>query len=85
STCVPTLTVGYSVKSKGIARDIFGTEEHYVIPVQELQTETRLAEGFRWLLAHEEQIREHLKSSMPAYIARSIAAGEQLRAIIERE
>ena len=25
STCVPTLVLGYSVKSKGIARDIFGT------------------------------------------------------------
>ena len=37
STCVPTLVLGYSVKSKGIARDIFGTEEHYVLPVQELQ------------------------------------------------
>jgi polysaccharide pyruvyl transferase WcaK-like protein len=33
---IPTLVVGYSVKSKGIAKDIFGTYEGYVIPVQSL-------------------------------------------------
>ena len=34
SSCVPTLVLGYSVKSKGIARDIFGTDEHYGIRKQ---------------------------------------------------
>ncbi|MDO5124498.1 MAG: polysaccharide pyruvyl transferase family protein, partial [Eubacteriales bacterium] len=34
STCVPTLVVGYSIKSKGIAKDLFGTFEKYVVPVQ---------------------------------------------------
>ena len=32
SSCVPTLVLGYSVKSKGIAKDIFGTYEEYVLP-----------------------------------------------------
>ena len=32
SSCVPTLVVGYSVKARGIARDLFGTEEGYVLP-----------------------------------------------------
>lgn len=36
STCVPTLVIGYSVKAKGIAKDIFGTYENYVLPVQSL-------------------------------------------------
>lgn len=36
SSCVPTLVVGYSVKARGIARDLFGTEDHYVLPVQNL-------------------------------------------------
>ena len=39
SSCVPTLVVGYSVKARGIARDIFGTEDRYVLPVQSLQTQ----------------------------------------------
>ena len=29
SSCVPTLVVGYSVKARGIAIDLFGTEENY--------------------------------------------------------
>ena len=44
STQVPTLVVGYSVKARGIAKDIFGTEENYVIPVQSLTKESELTE-----------------------------------------
>ncbi len=42
STCVPTLVMGYSVKSRGIAKDLFGTEENYVIPVQKLNSSRQL-------------------------------------------
>lgn len=76
STCVPTLVLGYSVKSKGIARDIFGTEEHYVLPVQELRDPDELADGFDWLLANEDSIRSHLKCVMPEYIQRAYTAAE---------
>ena len=76
STCVPTLVLGYSVKSKGIARDIFGTEEHYVLPVQELQKPNELADGFDWLLSNEESIRSHLRRVMPEYIQRAYTAAE---------
>ena len=76
STCVPTLVLGYSVKSKGIARDIFGTEEHYVLPVQELRDKNELADDFDWLLANEESIRSHLKCVMPEYIQRAYTAAE---------
>ena len=76
STCVPTLVLGYSVKSKGIARDIFGTEAHYVLPVQEMRDPAALADGFDWLLANEESIRSHLKCVMPEYIQRAYTAAE---------
>ena len=76
SSCVPTLVLGYSVKSKGIARDIFGTEEHYVLPVQELQNPDELADGFDWLASNEESIRAHLKRVMPEYIQRAYTAAE---------
>ena len=36
SSCVPTLVVGYSIKARGIAKDLFGTDEGYVLPVQAL-------------------------------------------------
>lgn len=70
STQVPTLVVGYSVKARGIAKDIFGTEEHYVIPVQSLKTETDLTEGFQWMVEHEENVKKHYSAMMPQYIER---------------
>lgn len=71
STCVPTLVVGYSVKAKGIAKDLFGTDENYVIPVQTLEKGDDLTNAFIWLLNHETEIREHLKAIMPDYISKT--------------
>ena len=68
STQVPTLVVGYSVKARGIAKDIFGTEENYVIPVQSLAHEDELVKGFQWLVAHEMAIKAHYEKMMPDYI-----------------
>lgn len=71
SSCVPTLVLGYSVKSRGIAKDLFGTEEKYVLPVQGLTSSKELAEGFVWLMENETNITAHLKNTMPAYIDRA--------------
>lgn len=68
STQVPTLVVGYSVKARGIATDIFGTEDNYVIPVQSLQRADDLAQGFKWLVDHEADIKAHYVEMMPNYI-----------------
>ncbi len=81
STCVPTLVVGYSVKAKGIAKDIFGSYEDYVLPVQDLESPTDLIDKFRWLMDHENEIRNHLSAFMPGYIARAWQAGEALKRI----
>ena len=70
STNVPTLVVGYSVKARGIAKDIFGTEENYVIPVQSLTNEDELTRGFQWLMENEERIRGRYAAFMPEYIGR---------------
>lgn len=78
SSLVPTLVVGYSVKARGIARDLFGAEEHYVIPVQSLSRPDDLTEGFKWLLEKEEPIREHLKEVMPAYKDRAFLTGKEV-------
>lgn len=81
STCVPTLVIGYSVKAKGIAKDIFGSFEDYVLPVQELKVESDLMERFRWLMEHEMEVRNHLESFMPGYIAKAWEAGNALKKI----
>lgn len=74
SSCVPTLVLGYSVKSRGIARDLFGTEENYVIPVQELVSPQALADGFEWLLKHESSVRSRLEYIMPQYMQKALNA-----------
>lgn len=84
STCVPTLVLGYSVKSKGIARDIFGTEEHYVLPVQEMRNPDELANGFDWLSANEMTVRDHLIKTMPEYKARALLARDAVEELMCR-
>ncbi len=68
STQVPTLVVGYSVKACGIAKDIFGTEDNYVIPVQSLTHENELVKGFQWMMDHEADIKTYYAEMMPNYI-----------------
>ena len=68
STQVPTLVVGYSVKARGIAKDIFGTEENFVIPVQSLTHGDELMKGFKWMMDHEADIKAHYAEMMPNYI-----------------
>ena len=67
STTVPTLVVGYSVKSKGIAKDIFGTYDNYVLPVQDLEDANVLSKSFDWMMQNEQRIRTHLTEFIPEY------------------
>ena len=82
STGVPTLVLGYSVKSRGIARDIFGTEEKYVLPVQSLLKSTELTDAFEWLTEQEKSIRAHLAGFMPGYTARAYEAAKTVKALM---
>ncbi len=67
SSEVPTLVLGYSVKSKGIATDLFGTDKNYVIPYTELTEKQELTSAFRYIETHEEKIRNKLHSILPSY------------------
>lgn len=67
SSCVPTLVVGYSVKAKGIAEDLFGTTKNYVIPTQDLRTEDQLMKGMQWILDNKEKIKSNLEKVIPEY------------------
>lgn len=78
STCIPTLVIGYSVKAKGIAKDIFGTDDKYVIPVQTLNSDRDLINAFEWLNNNECIIRNHLRKLMPNYCKRALDAGEEV-------
>lgn len=64
STEVPTMVLGYSVKSRGIAKDLFG-EEKLVLGIDEISDSNRLKEGFDELIRDEQLIKDKLKSVLP--------------------
>ncbi len=71
STCVPTLVIGYSIKSKGIAKDIFGTDKGLVIPASEIDNAETLIRFYEDFLSKKESYRNHLKEFMPGYIKKA--------------
>ena len=84
STCVPTLAVGYSIKARGIAKDIFGKEDGFVVSVQNLKSENDLTDAFLWLQVREGEIKLHLKNTIPEYSKKSFLAGDALRKLVKR-
>lgn len=81
STGVPTLVMGYSVKSKGIARDIFSTDDGLVLPVSEISSAQKLIDAYDAFLSKKEEYRNHLKAFMPSYIERAAQAVTELNKI----
>ena len=78
STCVPTLVIGYSVKSKGIAKDLFGTYDGLVIPVEEIDCTEKLIEAYSDFAAKKEDYRKRLCDVMPDYIERAKSSIKEL-------
>ncbi len=70
STCVPTLVAGYSEKSIGIAKDLFGTADGYVCSLQNMLEEDQLLNNFKNLLNNEKSERAFLKERIPEYVAK---------------
>lgn len=78
SQCVPTLVLGYSVKARGIAKDIFGTEEGYVVSTQKLVTDLDLTNAFIKIEENKKSIQNQLRNMMDAYKEKALSAGEYL-------
>jgi colanic acid/amylovoran biosynthesis protein len=62
---VPTVSIAYSVKARGINHDLFG-HENYVLPTARLSVVT-LEQSLRRLLREEQAIRQQLSSRMPQW------------------
>lgn len=69
STAVPTLVIGYSVKARGIARDLFGDEQGHLIPVQELTCAGQLIAAYDALIARKQAERAYLEKQLATYTA----------------
>lgn len=86
SSLVPTLVLGYSIKSLGIATDLFGSWENYVVNLNALDQNTnQLAAGFKWLYEHEEASRNKLKEMMPAYKEKVASVGEIISDLLNKK
>lgn len=83
SSCVPTLAVGYSVKAQGIAKDLFGTTQNYVLPVQKLSRKEDLIGAFEWLRGNEDAMKKQLEEIMPAYKERAARAKTIIRKMMD--
>ena len=70
------------MKAKGIAKDIFGSYENYVLPVQSLSKENDLVDAFKWMQNREEKIKMHLCEFMPNYKAKSLRAVDEVAKLI---
>ena len=68
SSLVPTLVLGYSTKSIGIAKDLLGTDKGWVIPVQHLSHKEELWEAFKPILDAKDDICRQLGEVMPNYV-----------------
>lgn len=68
SMAVPTLAIGYSIKSKGIAIDLLG-EKNYCIQADEIKKSEHLLKLFQELISNEEYIKKQLKENLPKYIS----------------
>jgi colanic acid/amylovoran biosynthesis protein len=74
SSCVPTLVLGYSIKSKGIATDLFGTYKGNVIPVQNVSSSADLKNSFDEFYEEKGHLKKKLEEVMSNYIASAYSA-----------
>lgn len=65
SMCVPALALGYSIKSRGIAKDL-GLDNSLVVDSKHI-TNGQLLKSFKKLQQEGEKIRTHLETFMPIY------------------
>lgn len=84
STCVPTLVVGYSVKSKGIAKDIFGDYNGLVVDGQKFQSDEDLIKAYIEFSEREKEVKDRLINFMPEYIARAYNGKEAVEKLFDK-
>jgi colanic acid/amylovoran biosynthesis protein len=80
SSGVPVIVLGYSVKSRGIAQDIFG-DRRFVLDTGKLSTAKDLINAFEVLTEQEDETKSKLEKSIPETIKKTYSAGSTLSEI----
>lgn len=81
--CVPTIALGYSIKSRGIALDL-GLDAQLVCNCRDF-TPGDLLHSFHYLDTHANDIRAHLQALMPDYKQRTYQIREHLAGLLKRD
>ena len=77
SSGVPTFVLGYSVKSCGIAKDLFGNED-YVCDVRKIENAGDFIKAFEMLFRDEKEIKETLMKKVPMMLRSAMQMGDKL-------
>lgn len=77
SSGVPTFVLGYSVKSRGIATDLFGSDD-YVVDVNTVEDSKVLTDALNTLIENESEIRKTLMREIPIKLRSAMQMGEKL-------
>jgi colanic acid/amylovoran biosynthesis protein len=74
STCVPTISLSYSIKSIGINQDIFGSQEYCITPSDDYAkiTTKKIVEVYH----NSAQIKQYLSGTIPHFKKLSCLSGE---------
>lgn len=81
SSLVPTMVLGYSVKSKGISQDIFGKEK-LVLDLSEISDAEKLIANFEEMKSEEISLRTILQRRIPEIKMMAIKANTELSKIL---
>lgn len=82
STQTPTISIGYSLKARGINKDIFGHLD-WLLPIEDM-TPSSLLRKTEDLLSKREEVRAHLQIAMPNIVTRAKEAGQHLASLFEQ-
>lgn len=83
SSGVPTLSIAYSIKARGINRDLFG-DERWVVPTPKVSA-PELKQRYGELVAEAAPTRERLAAVLPAWREKGAVPARLLRACLESE
>lgn len=83
SAGVPTICIGYSIKAKGIVKDVYGHLD-WLLKTEDLLTPAVLSDRFASLCQNEAEIRAHLAQVNPIFRQRAKAAVEKFSSLMEQ-
>ena len=85
STGVPAIALGYSIKARGIAKDLFGFEENLVLPVQAFENASDMIEAVKFLFENEEKIKQIYSERLDNYIEKAKLSAKYLSELLNGE